>query len=342
MRDIDISPEKDFYKQHRGDFMQLRTFWSMDEERYNDEMFETTFVKGAGKSGMKMWFSKNKILFIKELSSGDRESLKNIMKKYTIYMLENKDSLLPKFHGVYKNGNTVFIVQENLNQYDKGTWVYDLKGSRRHRTTDEFSIEKIGKDNNFGSSKIYMEKAEEVKEQMRKDTNFLQENNLMDYSLLTCIRNEEGKEGKEKNWIKSNRKYCCKFQGPGPLPITDVNLNIGIIDILQNYNMKKALESFFRTKQHANSRHKSEVSAINSKSYKKRFDIYMNSILRPYEELEIKPNEDIFIGGSLGKKRKKKRKKKRTKKRIKKRTKKRTKRTKRTKKNKRRKKRRIN
>ena len=312
---VDISPQNNYYKHHVELFRKLRDSWGISEEQYEDELSETTFVKGAGKSGMKMWFSKSKHLFVKELSKDDDRSLNKLMKKYTEYMLDNEKSLLPKFHGVYKNKGVVFIVQENLNPFDEGTWTYDLKGSRRGRTEIPFSIKKIGKDNNFGASKIYIKEAEQIKNQMKKDTQFLHENNLMDYSLLVCIRNTPNRKD---NWIGEPRHpYCCKFEGPGPSEKTNINLNIGIIDILQNFNMRKTFESFFKSKQHINDRHKSEVSAINSKAYKRRFDDYFEVIIHPFEEQHEEHEEqhehhnpqdgEILTGGKRKTKRHRKR-----------------------------------
>ena len=69
------------------------------------------------------------------------------------------------------------------------------------------------------------------------------------------------------------------MKGPGPLSKTSINLNMGIIDILQKYNTKKILESFFKSKQHLSNRSKSEVTIINSTSYKKRFDDFIDEII---------------------------------------------------------------
>jgi predicted nucleic-acid-binding protein len=56
---------------------------------------------------------------------------------------------------------------------------------------------------------------------------------------------------------------------------------MGIIDILQKYNTGKIIESLFKTKQHLLDRAQSEVSAVNSKAYKKRFDEFMDEIIKP-------------------------------------------------------------
>jgi hypothetical protein len=274
---VDISPENEKYKELSPQFLKLRKLWGIAEPAYKKELSKTTFVVGSGKSGMKMWFSKNKYFFVKEMNKGDRHSLKCVMEKYTNYMKKNKSSLLPKFYGIYKKNNINYVVQRNLNPYKKGTWTFDLKGSHRRRTVKNQTIKQIGKDNNFGESKIYINNGNKIKKQMKKDTSFLHANNLMDYSLLLCMRDTVTKNKDWKVWGKG--KFCCDIKGPGPSKRSHINLNMGIIDILQKYNTGKLMESLFKSKQHFNHRSESEVSAVNSGSYKERFDDFMDEII---------------------------------------------------------------
>lgn len=276
---VDVSPELEKYPQFNKRFKNLRKLWGITEDFFKKELSKTTFVVGSGKSGMKMWFSKTKYFFVKEMNKGDRHSLKELMDKYTKYMSKNKKTLLPKFYGIYKKKGIVYVIQRNLNPYSSDTWIFDLKGSHRRRTVKNQTIEQIGKDNNFGESKIYLKNANKIKKQMKKDSKFLNDNNLMDYSLLLCMRNKAVKEKDWKMWGKG--KFCCDIKGPGPSNKTPINLNMGIIDILQKYNTSKFIESLFKTKQHLLDRAQSEVSAVNSKAYKKRFDEFMDEIIKP-------------------------------------------------------------
>jgi hypothetical protein len=180
------------------------------------------------------------------MTKGDKLSLKNLMDDYTKYMRRNKNSLLPKFYGIYKKNNIVYVIQKNLNPYKNGTWVFDLKGSHRRRTVLHHTVKKIGKDNNFGDSKIFINNAKKIKKQMKKDSTFLKKHNLMDYSLLLCMRNKPVKEKDWKVWGKGD--FCCDIKGPGPSKKSSININMGIIDILQKYNNKKFIESFFNLK----------------------------------------------------------------------------------------------
>ena len=102
------------------------------------------------------------------------------------------------------------------------------------------------------------------------------ENFTPDFTIINAY------DVKEKDWkIWGKGKFCCDIKGPGPSKKTPINLNMGIIDILQKYNTSKLLESLFKTKQHLLDRAQSEVSAINSKAYKKRFDEFMDEIIKP-------------------------------------------------------------
>ena len=276
---VKISKDNEKYPEHSDDFAKLRKHWNITPEFYKEELSKTKSLVGAGKSGMKMWYSKSKYFFVKELNKGDREALRKLMPKYKKYMMRNKDSLLPKFYGIYEHKKIVYVVQKNLNPFNSGSWVYDLKGSHRKRTIIHHKQTDIGKDNNFGSSKLFIKHSRKIKNQMKRDTAFLKENNLMDYSLLVILRDDMNRS---EDWLKSeNKSYCCEMSGPGPSQRSKVNINIGIIDILQKYNIRKSIESVFKSKRHfiKSNRSASEVSAINSKSYKTRFDDYMEDII---------------------------------------------------------------
>ena len=83
---VEISSKFEKYPQFSKRFKNLRKTWGVNENFYEKELSKTTFVVGSGKSGMKMWFSKTRYFFIKEMNKGDRHSLKELMYKYTTYM----------------------------------------------------------------------------------------------------------------------------------------------------------------------------------------------------------------------------------------------------------------
>lgn len=110
-------------------------------------------------------------------------------------------------------------------------------------------------------------------ENLRKDAYFLKEHNIMDYSLLYVIAedNAEKKEGNNKHSYKFWRslKSCPEFK-------SEV-WSFAIIDYLQEFNKFKYLES--RYKELMNYKNSYYVSCINPKTYSERFINFMNSIM---------------------------------------------------------------
>ena len=110
-------------------------------------------------------------------------------------------------------------------------------------------------------------------ENLRKDAYFLKNHNIMDYSLLYVIAddNAEMKEVINKNSYKVWRslKSCPEFK-------SEV-WSFAIIDYLQEFNKFKYLES--RYKELMNYKNSYYVSCINPKTYSERFINFMNSIM---------------------------------------------------------------
>jgi len=108
-------------------------------------------------------------------------------------------------------------------------------------------------------------------ENLRKDAYFLTKHNIMDYSLLFVIAEEnEQKQANNKNSYKLWRslKSCPEFK-------TEI-WSFALIDYLQEFNKFKYLES--RYKELLNYKNSYYVSCINPKTYSERFINFMNSI----------------------------------------------------------------
>ena len=55
---VKISKDNEKYPEHSDDFAKLRKHWNITPEFYKEELSKTKSLVGAGKSGMKMWYSK--------------------------------------------------------------------------------------------------------------------------------------------------------------------------------------------------------------------------------------------------------------------------------------------
>ena len=282
---ITITEKSQLLKKYNKKFKILRNLWKIDEKLYKNELSKTKYIKGKGKSGMKIWVSKNNYFFIKEINKVELNNLNNFFLQYYKHFKKYKQTLLPKICGVYKYNGIMYIIQINLNPYiDDNFWVFDLKGSHKGRgkyannKKDKKTkvIKYYGKNNNFGDSFISIKNSKEIKKQIKRDTKLLQKNNFMDYSLLLCIKNKNCyiKKNDLNNW---NIGY---INSPGLLIKKKVYINFGIIDIFRKYNFMKKIESFYKSTDHLFNRSKVENSAINSTSYKKRFDKSILNIIK--------------------------------------------------------------
>lgn len=252
-------------------FSQLRKLWGIGETEYEDELSRVTPLgEGAGKSKMLFWKSKRSRYFLKTMPAGEIATLMGkILKSYFVHMKKHKNSMLPRFLGMYKENGINFLVQTNVMHGLKNPYVYDLKGSLRHRKLKDFKRGKVGKDANFGDSTISSAKNEEIIKALESDSNWLKRSNLMDYSLLVVMDDGTGKAC-SSSLLPAVASFRGSFKGPPPSSSKKVCVHVGVIDILQKFGIKKMAERYFKTKRQ-NKIEDSEVSAIQSSPYKVRF-----------------------------------------------------------------------
>lgn len=279
-------------------WLDVRKLWNVNEDEYQEEIKETIVnilsnphmdaANLGGASGEKMWASSRDKYKVKTLGGEDPIGLdmlisgSRVYPGYYRYIKDNPGSFLPKFHDVFQlnlDPKVTVIVQENLTYGSNGTWKYDLKGSSTNRTTEDFAVGKTGKDNNFGSSKIFMGGAGHVRAQLIKDALFLCLCGIMDYSLFVCMQSD-GSHGDGDNWGDADEKYCCSFEGPGPSAKTAINLSLGIIDVLQPYTWGKSAERLMKTSiANTVSGRGPQVSVLSEHLYFERFRKLVNRIL---------------------------------------------------------------
>jgi len=206
-------------------FRRLRTkVWKIDDEEHARSMTITQpdpskmkFTEGA--SGSFFYFNNDSTYMVKTLTEGERDMLLRILPRYYAYMRDNPESLICRFFGLYSirmySHTEHFVVMNNLlhNPLHESNIMherYDLKGStinrygkpmkkqskaygpykNLQRVRPDLGVPGTMKDNDLKKSiRIKAPLAVRLRKQLIKDSRFLRDQNIMDYSLLLGIYN---------------------------------------------------------------------------------------------------------------------------------------------------------
>jgi len=288
----DITTKNNIIRLYAPDiFFALRKKWLKSRNKpYNDLNYYINNLnfdfknskKGDGKS--EMLFIDSGPFLIKQLKENEFNYFINkLIVPYYEHMKNYKNSLLLKFYGMYEIEGMKFVV---LNKVDidcnGGSKIkYDLKGSRVNKKSK--STTKIEGD--FGNSEIIFnnkKKHEKFIKQLKNDTKFLKENNLIDYSLFVVICKNSNKSKNSNNTDISNFKAILYNNNQDTF---NIQVKCSIIDFLQNYNKIKKFQSTIKTAPERFTTksfklQKSIISAIPPENYKIRFDKYINTHFR--------------------------------------------------------------
>jgi 1-phosphatidylinositol-4-phosphate 5-kinase len=258
----------------------------------NFETF-TSNSKGAAKAGTMFFFSGDSRYMIKTVPRRERDVLEKILPRYVEYLRSEggRDSLLTRFLGLYdvrlKSGRVVHVVVMN-NVFPRGVagrggvvmderW--DLKGSTVGRVCGRAEREKKGREavlkdldlqsdvraeiegdpegyarGEFGLC-VGAGRKRELVAQLRRDVAFLEEVNVMDYSLLVGVAASEAKAG-AIGFLRRLGAVLRRFRREGGGEIWASSLSemaglrrrraaryyLGIIDFLSPYNRRKDVE----------------------------------------------------------------------------------------------------
>jgi len=149
---------------------------------------------GSGKSGAIFFKTKDQKYLLKQMKECEKVTLMKILYDYMKYTRQYKYTLLPKFLGVYTVLEMTFLVMPNILQFDQNddsTQTYDLKGSVHNRFTESPVKKDVLKDLNLrspvvlGDERKYM-----LMKQLEFDIEWLEQHNLMDYSLLLGVASQ--------------------------------------------------------------------------------------------------------------------------------------------------------
>eukprot|EP00298_Acanthocystis_sp_HF-20_P011672 c19513_g1_i3.p1 GENE.c19513_g1_i3~~c19513_g1_i3.p1 ORF type:complete len:497 (+),score=100.80 c19513_g1_i3:221-1492(+) len=256
-----------------------------------------------GKSGALFYKTVDDKFLIKTISKQETVYFRDILAHYYNHVMQHHDTLLPRFFQLFRiktnRGRKIrMVVMHNiLPSYLKITEKFDLKGSTFGRkTADETRNKSVTlKDLDFleMGKKIVIgtQKKQRLMRQLALDCNFLQNSKLMDYSLLVGIKPlspELAKIRSEQEAEFSNKTAAaralspppsyCLFSFDGALEAKNeedqpILVYCGIIDILQEYSMKKQMENLFKGARYD----KRTISAVAPDQYALRFSDYMKS-----------------------------------------------------------------
>ena len=289
-------------------FWHIRRRFNIDSRRFLESMCAEPLTGGEigeGKSGMLFFFSWDKDYISKTLTAMELPFFQRILEEYYTYMTCNADeTLLPRFFGLYKiriPGRPTYriVVMNNLFQVPVGvklkiSEMYDLKGSLRNRfVTDDEKAAGVSvlKDVNFvlAGRRIMLgpDYGPKLYKQLQADTEWLKTHMIMDYSLLVGIAMEPATEeavvaaaeGEEEHH-REEPFFSMWQQEMGGLTSRELDGTIrsetyffGIIDILQEYNMKKKLEHAYKAQ--ILRKDPTKISAVNPVVYGDRFFDFM-------------------------------------------------------------------
>lgn len=169
-------------------------------------------LTSSGKSGSFFYYTADGQYILKTISYSEYKTLYRILPSYFRHIVESKSTLINRYYGLHKlvlmpNENQAsqdqvaqkvyFVIMNNIFDSARDIHsIYDLKGStykRRVETTSDPSIPR--KDQNFleDGVQLHLKSAEynHFCDMILTDSNFLRQNDLIDYSLLLGIHDQD-------------------------------------------------------------------------------------------------------------------------------------------------------
>jgi len=269
-------------------------------------------LSSPGKSGSFFYLTNDDRYMIKTMKKAEVKMLLKMLPAYYNHVRAFEDTLVTKFFGLHcvKSGvqqkKVRFVIMGNLFCSDHTIHRrFDLKGSSLGRITDkppaeidEYTTLK-DLDLNF-IFRLQKQWYQEFQRQVDKDCEFLEQEKIMDYSLLVGVhfRGAVDVDGEKlatprlsrwdrdhfrsdpNRWSKiklganmlsraelTTRKNDGDIFGEPTGEYCDVILYFGIIDILQDYDIGKRLEHAYKSFQYDST----SISAVDPKQYSRRF-----------------------------------------------------------------------
>ncbi|CAM8897657.1 unnamed protein product [Rhodiola kirilowii] len=262
-------------------------------------------LSSPGKSGSFFYLTNDDKYMIKTMKKAEVKVLLRMLHSYYNHVRTYENTLVTRFvglHCVKLTGNAQkkvrFVIMGNLfcTQYTIHRR-FDLKGSSFGRSTDKpesevdpnTTLKDLDLNYIFRLQKTWFQ---EFCRQVYKDCDFLEQERIMDYSLLVGLHFREYSDGNPENGRLSNadseetsqrlgirmsaraeRTARRKTDGEPQLvgeptgKFYDVILFFGIIDILQDYDISKKIEHAYKSMHHD----PGSISAVEPRLYARRF-----------------------------------------------------------------------
>ncbi|KAK1426658.1 hypothetical protein QVD17_15335 [Tagetes erecta] len=306
-------------------FRTLRKLFNVDPADYmlsicgNDALRE---LSSPGKSGSFFYLTHDDKYMIKTMKKSEVKVLKRMLPAYYDHVKTFENTLVTKFFGLHcvKLSGPIqkkvrFVIMGNLLCTEVPIHRrYDLKGSSHGRITDkpetEIDANTTLKDLDLKFIfRLRKDWFQEFCSQVNKDCDFLEQERIMDYSLLVGISFQDGsREASEgvpepespgsaprlstdgdavlnpARWASIRlginmparvevtvRSHETQLVGDPTQEFSDVILFFGIIDILQDYDISKKLEHAYKSFQYDST----SISAVDPRLYSKRFRDFM-------------------------------------------------------------------
>lgn len=234
----------------------------------------------GGRSASFFYFSHDRRFLLKTICTSEKDFLlKELLVDYHKFLIDHEDSILSRIIGVFtfrfQDGTKCKVMlQSNIFPIVPLIGIFDLKGSKVDRTVSknsrgvsEIVPEIIYKDLDFLSTKkkIHIEEIDlqRFKISILKDSKFLNDHNIIDYSLLL---------GMSHDFVSDSRPLIGYGKDKG------IFYYVGIIDYLQTYTTFKQLEAFSKNLIMLNVP-KEDISVASSDLYGDRFTAFLFSII---------------------------------------------------------------
>lgn len=287
-------------------FRHLRKLFGVDPADYMEAICGNGALRelsSPGKSGSFFYLTQDDRFIIKTVKKSEVKVLTKMLSTYYKHVSRHKNTLLTKFFGVHcvkpLGGQKVrFVVMGNLFRPSEHRIHrrFDLKGSRYGRTTEKKTAEKIDETTTLKDLdlnlvfKVEPTCLQALLGQMESDCGFLEAEGIMDYSLLVGLHFHDigcGLEAAKGSWKMAARAEVVSngwgFERSGD--VYEVILYMGVIDILQDYDMSKKLEHAYKSL-HADP---TSISAVDPKLYSRRFRNFVQRIF-----VQEKPDRQRF------------------------------------------------